>query len=92
MPLDQLLETIQLNLADKIDSFYNRTKKLIGKEKEHNLGFLKEKLKGQIEIDFKIVIQNIIHYTRNLLKDDIWIYKLCWKNEMIQMLNEAIKK
>ena len=61
VPLKELLEVIQHNLAFSIDSIYNQTKQLIGKEKEHNLGFLKEQLKGQIENYLKIVVKNIRH-------------------------------
>ena len=60
MPLDELLEVIQDSLEDRIDSFYDQAKELIGTEKQHNLGFLKEKLKEQIEVDLKLVVQNII--------------------------------
>jgi hypothetical protein len=66
VPLKELLEVIQRNLAFNIDSFYTEAKRLIGTEKQHNLGFLKEQLKERIEKYLKLVVKNIINKTNRL--------------------------
>jgi RNAse (barnase) inhibitor barstar len=80
MNLHALLETIQANLAFNIDSMYSQAKELIGTEKEHNLGHLKELLKGQIEGYLKIVVKNI---RQKILYQEF--------DDYIAEINEAIK-
>jgi len=60
--LHDLLEAIQGNLAFDIDSYYNKAKELIGTDITHNLGFLKEQLKGNIETYLKGILQNVINF------------------------------
>ena len=103
VPLRELLEVIQHNLASDIDSLYSQFTELIGKEKEHNLGFRKEQLKGRIERYLKVVVKNIIYQINNLKIDnfsDTFILKSTNKelesiikipNDITKYLNEAIK-
>lgn len=65
MELRKLLELIQSRLAFNLDSLYERSIKLIGTEKQYNLGFLKENLKQQIEQYIKVIVKNIIHKLYN---------------------------
>jgi len=60
MPLKELLENIQTNLTLNIDLLYSKAITLIPKDKEHDLGIYKEKLKGQIETYLKLVVKNIV--------------------------------
>ncbi|KKN04522.1 hypothetical protein LCGC14_1096490 [marine sediment metagenome] len=65
MDLYALLETIEANLSMNIESIYLITKELIGTEEVHDIGFLKEKLKVQIETYLKTIVKNISNYIKN---------------------------
>ena len=84
MDLYKLLETVQANLVDNIDSFYQKANSLIGIGKLHNLGFQKEQIKGQIETYFKTVIENIIY---KIEKASVPNYD----DVILEILREAIK-
>lgn len=92
VPLKELLEVIQHNLAFSIDSLIHQANQLIGEKKQHNLGFRKEQLKGQIENYLKIVVKNIIYQIFNPNTDN-WEDGLnCSQIEIIKMLTEAIQE
>ncbi len=93
MDLKELLEKIQFYLASNIDSIYEKAKSLIGTGKIHNLGTLKEKLKGQIETYLRIVVQNIIYHINNEYVDDPFIEPAieAYKEKYIKYLEKAIE-
>jgi len=86
MDLKELLEKIQIYLAANIDSIYEKANSLIGVGIIHNLGTQKEKLKGQIEIYLKEVVQNIIYKIENMLVPNYYDY-----DRILKMLREAIE-
>ncbi len=95
MDLHALLETIQANLAINIDSIYEKANSLIGTGKIHNLGTMKEKLKGKIETYIKTVVHNVIHHLKNedVNKYNPFIQPVLneFKNKQVKYLEKAIE-
>ena len=87
MPLKELLETIQTNLTNNIDSIYKdaidgiyTNDNEIKWEKDRTLGWKKRVFKEQIENYLKVVVKNIQH---KILYQEF--------NDYIKEINEAIK-